>query len=989
MGRKEVEIVPRNWAVGSTSKRKSKVLFRAAIISSFIGGILLLSLLLQMTAAMDNSEPGSENQVTIKRKVVAGGSSIFESMFREAGMVYSLIPECDRAICDASEKTGDTDEGGTSQEEGKEHSHVSFSYVPFGSGKGVCRIKDYETSCDEIGKTGVFDSVKHLDLAISEVPLSDEDYIEYPDLKAYPIMAVGIVPVYNIEGLPRSTQLVFHKRTLSRIFRGNITTWDHEEILQANPLASKILKGLEDKVIKVFVRSDQSSGATKIWKSALASFEKVFKEKIPPTSDPNWNGVNVFKRERNSGIAGAVSYNKQSIGYVSLNTAKWYNMSTAAIIQDKNSEEVLEFFASVAKMGKKVVGVQANYRTIWQALNERLNTEDYFKSNIHGALGTSSWPIVGYNYAILRTNMPHNRLRPGSTCEQSTDTVKFLSWFLKSESVNELALDLGYVPLPEYASDDIVKAMQGDIYCDGQLAYSVGEDDSSIKVLTQSYSLYHMFRYQKLFDHPSELSDYSLNTTVTPSCSHTKEVFEAHDIYAGMNEVLTSPGPILGNLTYLLNNNYAHQHEIDSEITSLPYGLTAFSAVYNIPGFEGQLKVKKDVLLRILGKHINMWNHEDIVADNPGLQNISMPIQVFSPSSFVDCYVAMTPPDQKELLEARKFQQSVFNYGIPRFDIIPSGQEVIHVREAGYAIAATIFSPQPIQGEKPSYVQILDNEAICGGVDENKEWERYISFEGTIGCYVYQMYQVNLYVRTDFDFKFGVKSRSANANRVRETCLKAEKTMAFLSHLQSSKARVAIKNHGVFTFNDQIIQRNLLRLNGVRCDGISVICKEKYDEESMRCTLENCKRKFRLGSCDDQFFSKRKVWSFFIEEQDGRKCQNSSSNSIPVEIDCNYVPPTSSLGHLVATLSFFGIFCEIFLAVGVYFFRTDSNMLAGQPLYNFLILMGNIMCLMYIPLSLGTHIPLVECYLRFAFLSIGKLLSVSLPTHSHANSFDF
>lgn len=48
-------------------------------------------------------------------------------------------------------------------------------------------------------------------------------------------MAIGVVPVYNLPNMPAGFTLIMSALTLSMVYTGNITMWNHPRIALENP----------------------------------------------------------------------------------------------------------------------------------------------------------------------------------------------------------------------------------------------------------------------------------------------------------------------------------------------------------------------------------------------------------------------------------------------------------------------------------------------------------------------------------------------------------------------------------------------------------------------------------------------------------------------------------------------------------------------------------------------------------------------------------
>ena len=119
----------------------------------------------------------------------------------------------------------------------EKEANIGINYEGIGSGGGQKAIIE-----------------KTVDFAGSDAPMSAED-LDKNGLIQFPMIVGGIVPVINIPGI-KSNQMRLTPDLLGRIFAGDITMWNHEDIAAVN-------EGLELPELPIVVvhRSD-GSGTT-------------------------------------------------------------------------------------------------------------------------------------------------------------------------------------------------------------------------------------------------------------------------------------------------------------------------------------------------------------------------------------------------------------------------------------------------------------------------------------------------------------------------------------------------------------------------------------------------------------------------------------------------------------------------------------------------------------------------------------------------------
>ena len=105
--------------------------------------------------------------------------------------------------------------------------------------------------------------------------------------------------------------MILPAETIARIFRGNVTRWDDDAILEHNSHLRHRVKG---KQIRLVARSD-ASGTTMIFTRALSTIDLIFGEEVGFGSLVKWPTETTLA-ELSSGVLNAVIDNEFSLGYV-------------------------------------------------------------------------------------------------------------------------------------------------------------------------------------------------------------------------------------------------------------------------------------------------------------------------------------------------------------------------------------------------------------------------------------------------------------------------------------------------------------------------------------------------------------------------------------------------------------------------------------------------------------------------------------------------
>jgi phosphate transport system substrate-binding protein len=307
------------------------------------------------------------------------------------------------------------------QEYRKEHPDVEINYQGLGSGAGVKQMteKAVDFGCtDAFIKKDVLSKLAQKETPVVHVPL-----------------AMGaIVIAYNVPGVSKEKPLTFSGQVLGDIYLGKITKWNDSAIRDLN-------KGVElpDLEISVVQRSD-SSGSTAIFTEFLYKTNEVWKKSVGTGTTVKWP---VGTGEMGTaGVAGAVTKNAGSIGYVELFYALKNNIAYGDVV-NKAGVAVKPTLDSVSAAAKS-------------ALENAKNGEfpEDLRFTLVNVPGKDAYPISGTTWAVLYQ-------KPG---ENADELVKFLDWVTQKRA-QDLAAKMDYAPLPEELAK-LVKGKLGTVKTD-------------------------------------------------------------------------------------------------------------------------------------------------------------------------------------------------------------------------------------------------------------------------------------------------------------------------------------------------------------------------------------------------------------------------------------------------------------------------------------------------------------------------------------------
>ncbi|MCF9046371.1 phosphate ABC transporter substrate-binding protein PstS [Acinetobacter nectaris] len=269
-----------------------------------------------------------------------------------------------------------------------------INYQPVGSGAGITQIRSGNVT-----------------FGASDMPLTPHE-LNKADLKQFPLVIGGVVPIVNIEGVSAG-ELRLTGSILADIFLGKITKWNDPKIQALNQTIK-----LPDQRIFVVRRSD-GSGTTFNWTNYLSKVSPTWKSQIGDGTSVSWPiGTG---SQGNEGVARSVKQIRGAIGYVDL----------AYSVKNKMSYTALQ-----NKDGKFVQPNAASFQAA--AVSTNWSQSPDFYNIITNASGENAWPITATTFVIMQKN--------GSSAEETSEALKFFKWSLVSGQVDAKMLD--YIPLP-------------------------------------------------------------------------------------------------------------------------------------------------------------------------------------------------------------------------------------------------------------------------------------------------------------------------------------------------------------------------------------------------------------------------------------------------------------------------------------------------------------------------------------------------------------
>lgn len=286
---------------------------------------------------------------------------------------------------------------------------------------------DSDISYNAVGSgTGKSDFAEGLnDFAGTDSLVGTDDGPEEGSYQYIPTVAAPITVSYNLEGVDG---LNIGQETLAKIFQGDITSWNDDEIAADN-------EGVElpDEDITVAHRSD-GSGTTGNFTKFLDEATDAWTLGAGDTAE--WPS-NAIAGEKNTGVAQAIQDTPGAIGYVDFADATETGLVTANI-ENKDGQFTAPTLA----------GTTAGL--------EGAEIADDLSYNPLNAAGAEAYPITAPTYLLLHTD------QDGETAAEVKD---FVTWLLTDGQ--QYAEDAGFAQLPDGLRQQALDAVEATLGGEG------------------------------------------------------------------------------------------------------------------------------------------------------------------------------------------------------------------------------------------------------------------------------------------------------------------------------------------------------------------------------------------------------------------------------------------------------------------------------------------------------------------------------------------
>jgi phosphate transport system substrate-binding protein len=268
---------------------------------------------------------------------------------------------------------------------------VEINYQPVGSGAGIRQIKS-----------------RTVDFGASDAPLRPDE-LSAAGLVQFPIVAGGVVPVVNLEGIGPG-QLRLTGAVLADIYRGKIAKWNAKAISDLNPGLA-----LPDQAIVPIHRAD-GSGTSFVFTDYLARVSAKWRDEIGVSTVVDFPSG--FGGKGNEGVALFTARTKGAIGYVEYTYA----------IRSK-----LSYVSLMNRDGEFVVPSRQSFQSAVASTD--LAGAPAFQASLVDQPGKWSWPITGATFVLIYKE------------QKAAEMLKFFDWSYGAGA--KLADELHYVPMPK------------------------------------------------------------------------------------------------------------------------------------------------------------------------------------------------------------------------------------------------------------------------------------------------------------------------------------------------------------------------------------------------------------------------------------------------------------------------------------------------------------------------------------------------------------
>jgi len=330
--------------------------------------------------------------------------------------------------------------------------HVQMTYRGVGSSTG-----QYEF----IGELNDPPYTSWSDFGSGDIPLTQAYYHRMEEagreVAHFPFLIGAMSFFHNIPGLPVSGigGLNMTACLLAKIFKTEITTWDHADIVAINPA----LDVPTDQPIYVYHRVKGSSTTNGITTYLHASCPSVWTKDLVG-SKITWDD-STYEAQGSGNMAAYLASVEYSIGYIDSGHG---HDDGLAEVELENSDGLFQSSLEAAERGGIAL---AGTKGLEAGVLPSDPLKSFANVSLHNMPGNVTWPIVAFSYIYFDTNQ--------TTTGATGALLKAFLEFIISDEGQDLVTEYNFVGIPSAVKDVAQAAIDAIVICDNS---TLGTDRS-------------------------------------------------------------------------------------------------------------------------------------------------------------------------------------------------------------------------------------------------------------------------------------------------------------------------------------------------------------------------------------------------------------------------------------------------------------------------------------------------------------------------------
>eukprot|EP00747_Dinoflagellata_sp_TGD_P051967 gnl/TRDRNA2_/TRDRNA2_147641_c0_seq1.p1 gnl/TRDRNA2_/TRDRNA2_147641_c0~~gnl/TRDRNA2_/TRDRNA2_147641_c0_seq1.p1 ORF type:complete len:904 (+),score=158.83 gnl/TRDRNA2_/TRDRNA2_147641_c0_seq1:98-2809(+) len=432
---------------------------------------------------------------------------------------------------------------------------------------------------------------------------------------------------------------------LAKIFSGQITTWDHAEILSDNP-SLDVPPGTKIQV-----------GHRRLGSSSTGGVSGYLDKKCPSSwtlgasSSISWPSAATFHEvEGSPGMTAHIADKKYSIGYLDAGHGHKRNFGEVKMLNKAGtwltSTEALAAKDTDGNNGVSAAGAAAASTYDWSDV-----TSDWSAINLYDQDGTNTWPIVLVSYMYISKDISSFSANKAGLLKAFVDMVTGTegqamlaefsfqpipgamnkwanTWNLltKPASVTEYTFESSTDPWNGQGSFVISKKRNSyTMWQTNELQIAVDALTERVHALEEHITDFGLVplhgsgttnpknlfaKTMKQMEHRARAPLFLTYRAVGSSTGQKEFVGQASNGYMSYNHFGAGDIP--------MSQSRYNQLPAGQEMLHVPFALGAIGIFHNVPG-AGTINFNACLLAKIYMGQIDTWDHSEIMAANPGL----------------------------------------------------------------------------------------------------------------------------------------------------------------------------------------------------------------------------------------------------------------------------------------------------------------------------------------------------------------------------------